>query len=89
MKAALATRSTAETNALLASLAQQASADIQNSEQYSGQSQYTQVLIYNGFALEAKVVVTYLVLIGFMVYLVVSQKKRASQSQHSKTPRQG
>lgn len=88
MKAALATRPTAETDALLARLAQEASADIQNSEQYSGQSAYTQVLIYNGFALDTRVVVTYLVLIGFMVYLVVSPNTRMPYDLHSKASRQ-
>lgn len=71
MKAALATRSTAETNALLLRLAQQASAEARNPAQVSGQSNYAQVLIFNGFALDTRVVVTYLFMLGLFVYLLV------------------
>lgn len=70
MKAALATRSTAETNARLAQLAAAAQGQITNAEQSSGQTTYSQVLIYEGFMLDARVVITYFCMLGLFVYLL-------------------
>jgi hypothetical protein len=70
MKAALATRPTAETNAQLAQLAAQASQQQQNTEQTTGQSTYTQVLIFEGFMLDARVTITCFCMLGVFVYLV-------------------
>lgn len=71
MKAALATRSTLETNTLLRNLAQQNVREARNNRQASGQSTYTSILIYNGFALDTRVVVTFLFMEGLFVYLLV------------------
>ncbi|KAK4937412.1 hypothetical protein LTR10_021949 [Elasticomyces elasticus] len=70
MKAALATRSTAETDARLAQLAAQATQQQSNTEQTTGQSNYTQVLIFEGFMLDARVTITYFCMIGLFIYLV-------------------
>ena len=71
MKASQATRSTAETNALLLRLEQQAVQLARNSEQASGQSNYAQVLIFEGFALDTRVVLTNTIMLCTFVYLVV------------------
>lgn len=71
MKAALATRSTAETNDLLRRLKLKVVAHTINTKQATGQSTYTSELIYNGFALDTRVVVTYFCMLGTFVYLVV------------------
>jgi hypothetical protein len=70
MKAALATRPPAETNARLAQLAVQASAMQTNTQQTTGQSTYSQVLIFEGFMLDTRVTVTYFCMMGLFVYLV-------------------
>jgi hypothetical protein len=70
MKAALATRPVAETNARLKQLAAQASAVQSDTQQTTGQSAYTQVLIFEGFMLDTRVTVTYFCMIGLFVYLV-------------------
>lgn len=70
MKAALATRPAAQTNARLAQLAAQATAMQTNTQQATGQSSYTQVLIFEGFMLDTRVTVTYFCMIGLFVYLV-------------------
>lgn len=70
MKAALSTRSTAETNARLAQLAAESSRQQTNTEQATGQSTYTQVLIFEGFMLDTRVSITYFCMIGLFVYLV-------------------
>lgn len=71
MKAALATRPAAETNARLAQLVATAQRHIQNPEQASGQSMYTQVLIFEGFMLDTRVTVTYFCMLGFFIYFMV------------------
>lgn len=71
MKAALATRSTAETNAKLAQLAAEAQRYTTNVGQASGQTEYTQVLIFEGFMLDTRVVITYFTMLGLFIYLVV------------------
>ena len=70
MKAALSTRPQAETNARLAQLAAQATRMQTNTEQATGQSQYTQVLIFEGFMLDTRVSVTYFCMVGLFIYLV-------------------
>ncbi|KIW35967.1 uncharacterized protein PV06_11729 [Exophiala oligosperma] len=70
MKAALATRPAAETNARLAQLVAQATRQQTNTEQTTGQSTYTQVLIFEGFMLDTRVTITYFCMIGLFVYLV-------------------
>lgn len=70
MKAALATRPASETNARLAQLAAESSRQQMNTEQTTGQSQYTQILIFEGFMLDARVSVTYFCMLGLFVYLV-------------------
>lgn len=72
MKAALATRPAAETNARLAQLAAEAQRQQTNTEQATGQSQYTQVLIFEGFMLDTRVTITYFCMLGLFIYLVVS-----------------
>jgi len=71
MKAALATRPQAETNARLAQLGQEASRNTTNVEQASGQSAYAQVLLLDGFMLDTRVTVTYFCMLGLFIYLVV------------------
>ena len=70
MKAALSTRPQSETNARLAQLAAQATRMQSNTQQATGQSQYTQVLIFEGFMLDTRVSVTYFCMVGLFVYLV-------------------
>jgi len=70
MKAALATRPAAETNARLAQLAAQATRQQMNTEQTTGQSTYTQVLIFEGFMLDTRVTITYFCMICLFIYLV-------------------
>jgi hypothetical protein len=70
MKAALATRLAAETNARLAQLATEATRHQSNTEQTTGQSKYTLVLIFEGFMLDTRVTITYFCMIGLFVYLV-------------------
>ena len=71
MKAALATRPVAETNAKLAQLSAQARQHQTNTEQATGQSAYTQVLIFDGFMLDTRVTITYFCMLGLFIYLVV------------------
>lgn len=77
MKAALATRSVAETNARLQQLAAQAVRMQPHTEQATGQSIYTQVLIFEGFMLDTRVTITYFCMIGLFVYLVARLKVAA------------
>jgi len=70
MKAALATRPAAQTQARLALLGATAQVNVPNAEQASGQSAYTQVLIFEGFMLDTRVVITYFCMIGLFIYLV-------------------
>lgn len=70
MKAALATRPAAETNAKLAQLGAAAQAQVPNAEQSSGQAAYTQVLIFEGFMLDPRVVITYFCMIGLFIYMI-------------------
>jgi Putative ER transporter, 6TM, N-terminal len=71
MKAALATRSSAETNARLQQLAAATRGHQTNTEQATGQSAYTQILIYDGFMLDTRVSATYFCMLGLFIYLVV------------------
>lgn len=72
MKAALATRPAADTNARLQQLAQLMPKNLTNVEQASGQSKWIRQQIFEGFMLDARVSVTYFCMIGLFVYLVVS-----------------
>lgn len=60
MKAALSTRPAAETQALFAQLQANYHTYVQNAGQASGQSQYTQLQIYNGFMLDTRISITYI-----------------------------
>jgi hypothetical protein len=71
MKAALAARPQAETNARLYELQQAASRNATNVQQLSGQTSYTQILIFEGFMLDARVTAVYYCMIGLFVYLMV------------------
>ncbi|KIW77662.1 hypothetical protein Z517_07494 [Fonsecaea pedrosoi CBS 271.37] len=77
MKAALAARPAAETNARLAQLASEATRQQTNTQQATGQSMYTQVLIFEGFMLDTRVTVTYFCMVGLFVYLVARLRVRA------------
>ena len=79
MKASLATRPAAETNARLAQLAAEAVRQQRNTEQATGQSIFTQVLIFEGFMLDTRVTITYFCIIGLFVYLVARIRVAASK----------
>jgi hypothetical protein len=70
MKAALASRPVAETNARPAHLVAEATRHQSNTEQTTGQSRYTQVLIFEGFMFDTRVTITYFCMIGLFAYLV-------------------
>lgn len=70
MKAALATRPAADLEARYALLEQMAKNTTYVS-QASGQSQYLQIQIFEGFMLDTRVTLTYFCLIGLFIYLVV------------------
>jgi hypothetical protein len=72
MKAALATRPLADLNARYLALQQSMPQNTTNTGQASGQSQYTQIAIFDGFMLDTRVTVTYFCMLGLMVYMVVS-----------------
>ncbi|KAI5205514.1 hypothetical protein AUEXF2481DRAFT_1912 [Aureobasidium subglaciale EXF-2481] len=71
MKAALATRPQAETQARLQALGQQAARNV-GATTYSPVS----VLIYNGFMLDNRVTVTYFCMLGLFVYLMARLRIR-------------
>jgi hypothetical protein len=71
MKAALATRSQAETNARLQQLKQAGSQNTTNTEQASGQDAYIATLIFDGFMLDTRISVTYFCMLCLFIYLVV------------------
>ncbi|KAK0622236.1 hypothetical protein DIS24_g11259 [Lasiodiplodia hormozganensis] len=81
MKAALATRPAADTNAQLAALSQTVAAaaqrNISNPSASSGQSAYAQQLIFDGAMLDARVVATYLCMLGLFIYLMARLKAAA------------
>lgn len=77
MKAALAARPAAETNAKLQALGQAAYAQANATGQPIASVQ--QVLIYEGWMLDARVTAIYFSLICFMVYLLVSFHPRLLQ----------
>lgn len=79
MKAALAARPAAETNAKLQALGQAAYAQANSTGQPVASVQ--QILIYEGWMLDTRVTAIYFSLICFMVYLLVSFYSRIS-SQH-------
>lgn len=71
MKAALATRPQAELQQRFAQLQQAASRQTTNVGAASGQTQYAQVAIFNGFMLDVRVSATYFCMMGLLVYLMV------------------
>ncbi|KEF54742.1 uncharacterized protein A1O9_09184 [Exophiala aquamarina CBS 119918] len=68
MKAALAARPQAETNARLIELQQASTQNVTNVGQLSGQTTYTQVLIFEGFMLDARVTAVYYCMICLFIY---------------------
>lgn len=84
MKAALATRPSADTNAQLAALSQTVASaaaagqkNTSNPAASSGQSVYAQQLIFDGYMLDARVAATYLCMLGAFVYLMARLKAAA------------
>lgn len=73
MKAALAARPQAETNARLLELQQASTQNATNVGQLSGQTTYTQVLIFEGFMLDARVTAVYYCMICLFIYALVRQ----------------
>lgn len=71
MKAALAARPAAETNAQLQALGQAAYSQANATGQPLASVQ--QVLVYEGWMLDARVTAVYFALICFMIYLLVSR----------------
>ncbi|EXJ79388.1 hypothetical protein A1O3_08890 [Capronia epimyces CBS 606.96] len=69
MKAALAARSQAETNVRLGQLQQEATRNATNVAQLTGQTSYAQILIYDGFMLDARVTAVYFCMICLFIYL--------------------
>ena len=72
MKAALATRPQADLQQRYLELQQSMPQNTTNVDQASGQATFTQVAIYQGFMLDARVSVTYFCMMGLFVYLMVS-----------------
>lgn len=70
MKAALSTRPAAETRALYAKLQENYNTYVQNAGQASGQSQYSQLQIYNGFMLDTRISVTYIGMCCILIYFL-------------------
>lgn len=72
MKAAQATRPAAETQARLQQLGAQAQQLANNTQQASGQAQYQQILIFEGFMLDTRISVTYYAMGCLFIYFMVS-----------------
>ncbi|KAF4970321.1 hypothetical protein FSARC_2641 [Fusarium sarcochroum] len=70
MKAALATRPQADLSQRYLELQQSMPQNTTNVDQASGQATYTQVAIYQGFMLDARVSATYFCMMGLFVYLM-------------------
>jgi hypothetical protein len=70
-KAALATRPQADLIARYQQLQQSMPQNTTNIDQASGQAQYAQIAILDGFMLDARVTVTYYCMMGLFVYLLV------------------
>lgn len=71
MKAALATRPTADLQRQLQKLQQASQQLAQNNLQASGQSTYQQIAIYNGVMLDTRVTVTYFCMLSLFIYIMV------------------
>ena len=71
MKAALAARPQADTNARLAELQRAATQNTTNVGQLSGQTTYAQVLVFEGFMLDARVTAVYYCMICVLIYALV------------------
>lgn len=71
MKAALAARPDADTNARLFELQQTVQNNTSPPPPSWGSTPYSQVLIFNGFMLDARVTVVYYVMICFFIYFLV------------------
>ncbi|KAF2098023.1 hypothetical protein NA57DRAFT_76820 [Rhizodiscina lignyota] len=70
MKAALSTRPAAETQARLQELGRTAQQLANNTEQASGQAEYTQILVFEGFMLDTRISITYFGMICIFVYFM-------------------
>jgi len=79
-----AARPAVETNARLAQLAAEAKGDISNAGASSVQTAYTRVLMFRGFMLDARIVVTYFCMRGLFMYLIVSIREDSKCILHAK-----
>ncbi|KAK5069140.1 hypothetical protein LTR64_008707 [Lithohypha guttulata] len=77
MKAALATRPAADPAARYAQLQQAATQNTTNAQQASGQSAFTQVAIFNGFMLDARVSITCFCMMGIFIYFMARLRVKA------------
>jgi hypothetical protein len=75
MKAALAARPQADLENQYGLMQQSLPQNTTNVVQASGQSQYTQIAIYDGYMLDVRVSVVYYCMIGLFVYFVVSTRQ--------------
>jgi hypothetical protein len=75
MRAALATRSDADTQARLAELQEMAV-----SQNTSDPNTYAEIKLLNGFMLNTSVTATYFCMICLYLYLIVSQRRAASNT---------
>lgn len=73
MKAALATRPQEDLNARYAELQRSMPQNTTNADQASGQSNYIQISVFNGFMLDTRVSVTYFCMVGLFIYLTVTR----------------
>ncbi|KAK5043572.1 hypothetical protein LTR84_011379 [Exophiala bonariae] len=74
MKAALVARPQADTNARLAELQRAATQNTTNVGQLSGQTTYAQVLIFEGFMLDARVTAVYYCMICVLIYALARMR---------------
>lgn len=86
MKAALAARPQHETNARLHQLQQQATRNATNVGQLSGQTTYAQILIFEGFMLDARVTAVYFCMICLFMYFLVSIRNIPQRQPSTLTP---
>jgi hypothetical protein len=73
MKAALAARPQSETDARLLQLQQAASRNVSNVGQLTAQTTYVEVLVFEGFMLDARVTAVYFCMVCLFVYLLVGR----------------
>jgi uncharacterized membrane protein YgaE (UPF0421/DUF939 family) len=77
MKAALSTRPASDLNAQYAALQQSNTQNTTNAGPASGQTTYTQIAIFEGAMLDARVSVTYFAMMGLFVYLLARVRVQA------------